>query len=72
MCSTADAQLLRLCLAIDELASRSASTNDSRAGRPDEPADDEIAVRVAAVWAMISEADPELARRLRGYLSPGE
>lgn len=72
MCSTADVQLIRLCLAIDELASRSASTNDKQADQPGEATDTEIAVQVAAVWAMVAEADPELARRLRGYLAPGE
>ena len=28
--------------------------------------------RLAAIWAMVAEADPELARRVRGYLAAPE
>lgn len=72
MCSNTNALLIRVCLAIDELAGRSASEEGGTAGEPGEPPDDEIAARVAAVWAMVAEASPELARRLPGYLSAGE
>jgi hypothetical protein len=35
-------------------------------------ADGLVAARVAAIWAMIAEADPELARRVPGYLDAAE
>ena len=38
-----------------------------RAGRDD----DDIA-RLAAIWEMVADADPELAKRLPGYLSAAE
>jgi hypothetical protein len=38
-----------------------------RAGRND----DDIA-RLAAIWEMVADADPELAKRLPGYLSAAE
>jgi hypothetical protein len=72
MCSNTNALLIRVCLAIDELASRSVSGEGGMAGEPGEPPDDEIARYVAAIWAMVADADPELARRLPGYLSAGE
>ena len=31
-------------------------------------AGDDMAARLAAIWAMIADIDPELARRLPGYL----
>lgn len=71
MCSNANALLIQVCLAIDELARRSASREGGAAGGPGETPD-EITARVAAVWAMVADADPELARRLRGYLSAAE
>lgn len=33
--------------------------------------DDDIA-RLAAIWEMVADADPELAKRLPGYLSAAE
>jgi len=35
-------------------------------------AGDDVAERLAAIWAMIADADPELARRLPGYLSAAD
>lgn len=69
MCSSTNALLIRVCLAIDDLASSSVSREGRAAG---EPGEDEIAARVAAVWAMVADADPELARRVPGYLSAAE
>lgn len=72
MCSSENVQLARACLAIEELARCSARSGTARAGRQPAhdaaAADDDIAVRLAAVWAMVADADPELARRLPGYL----
>lgn len=69
MCSNMNALLIRVCLAIDDLASNSVSREDRAAG---EPGEDEIVAHVAAVWAMVADADPELARRVPGYLSAAE
>ena len=38
-----------------------------RAGR-----DDADIARLAAIWEMVADADPELAKRLPGYLSAAE
>ena len=76
MCSTNGGQLGRICRAIDELAEGSApaAPGDSagqpaahRAGR-----DDGDVARLAAIWEMVAAADPELAKRLPGYLSAAE
>jgi hypothetical protein len=32
----------------------------------------DLEARVAAVWSMVSEIDPELARRASGYDKPGD
>jgi len=61
MCSTREARLARLRAAIDEVA-RAAQAD------PGEHADpEELAERLAGLWAMIAELDPGLAARLRGY-----
>jgi len=35
-------------------------------------AGDDVADRLAAIWAMIADADPELARRMPGYLAAAD
>src|SRR5215472_8368384 len=61
MCSTREARLARLRAAIDEVA-RAAHAD------PGEHADpEELAERLAGLWAMVAELDPGLAARLRGY-----
>jgi hypothetical protein len=60
MCSTAGDRLARISIAIDELAADSAAR--AQPGQADDLAD-----RLAQLWAMIAELDPELARRLPGY-----
>jgi hypothetical protein len=84
MCSTAGGQLARICRAIEELADRSAARGSTPASTAAEPgqatapeaghgaAGDDLAARLAAIWAMVAEADPELARRLPGYLTAPE
>jgi hypothetical protein len=49
----------RLGCAIDEVA--------AAADGVDQPADGEVAARLAAAWALIAEADPELAERTARY-----
>jgi len=55
---------------------RSAASGPAQASRPGPAPDpgeagpeDELAARLAAIWAMVAEADPELAKRVPGYLS---
>jgi hypothetical protein len=71
VCSNAAARIARICAAIDELAGP--LSDQVAAGEAPGPgadiADNDVAGRLAAVWAMIAEADPELARRLPGYLA---
>lgn len=87
MCSNTGGQLARICRAIEELAGRSATGDNTGAGTTAEPgqaaapgsddtgAQDDLTARLArlaAIWAMVAEADPELAKRLPGYLADPE
>jgi hypothetical protein len=53
----------RIAAAIDQLAS---DARDSRAGASEE----ELTTRLAALWQMVGDLDPELARRARRYAGP--
>jgi hypothetical protein len=57
VCSTPEAPLSRLARAIEDLAA------DCRDGG----VDSQLAERIARVWEMIADLDPELARRWSGY-----
>lgn len=59
MCSNGGARLARIGEAIDQLADEAAAAGD---GEPSQ-----MAGRLAALWAMLAELDPGLARQLRGY-----
>jgi len=61
VCSTREGRLARLREAIDEVAVA------ARAGPAEHPSPEEMAERVAGLWAMIAELDPGLAARLPGY-----
>ena len=63
VCSITGDAIDRITAAIDQLASdvRGAKTGAT---------DDELATRVAALWQMVSDLDPELARRARRYAGP--
>ncbi len=37
-----------------------------------QPAADDVAGRLAAIWSMIADANPELAKRLPAYLAAAE
>ena len=63
MCSTAGERLARLGEAIDELAA------DSQAPYA-VSSDASLEDRLAGIWAMVAELDPELARRVSNY-DPG-
>jgi len=73
MCSTPSERLARIGEAIDKLAA------DSRAPDPAGPdpagpgpagVDGGIQDRLARIWAMVAELDPDLARRVTDY-GPG-
>jgi hypothetical protein len=87
MCSNSGGQLTRICRAIEELADRSATGGNAGAGTAaesgaaaapgsgDTGAQDDLTARLArlaAIWAMVAQADPELAKRLPGYLADPE
>jgi hypothetical protein len=61
VCSRDESALTRVAEAIDKLEAdrRKGDTSDLEA-------------QVAAVWAMVREIDPELARLASGYIRPAE
>ena len=61
MCSIDESALRRVAEAIDQL--------DAARGSADSAA---LAARIAAVWAMVREIDPELARLASRYADPSE
>jgi hypothetical protein len=65
VCSNTGDALDRIVAAIDQLAS-DAHDVEGKAGK------DELTMRVAALWRMVSDLDPELARRARRYTGPVE
>ena len=60
MCSTREARLAKINAAIEEVAA--AARGGGRHADMNELAD-----RVAGIWAMMAELDPTLTARLRGY-----
>jgi hypothetical protein len=58
MYSTTEESLGQICQAIDELADM------TKEAAP--------VARLAAIWDMVADANPELAKRLPGYLSAAE
>ena len=61
VCSTDGSALRRVAEAIDQLEADRAKADAA-----------DLEARVAAVWSMVSEIDPELARRASGYDKPGD
>jgi hypothetical protein len=59
VCSIDESALRRVTQAIDQLDAARKSADSSG-----------LEAQVAAVWAMVSEIDPELARLVSGYTSP--
>jgi hypothetical protein len=59
VCSTDEVALRRVAEAIDQLDADRKSADSSG-----------LEAQVAAIWAMVSEIDPELARLASRYLSP--
>jgi hypothetical protein len=53
----------------DAAGTADSDRRDDAAADPAQGAsDDALAARLAAIWAMVAEADPELAKRVPGYL----
>jgi hypothetical protein len=63
VCSNTGDAIDRIVAAIDQLAS---DAIDIKAGA----SEDELTMRVATLWQMVSDLDPELARRARRYTGP--
>jgi hypothetical protein len=68
VCSTTGDAIERIAAAIDQLASdaRNAGNAPGTAGQR------ELSRRVACLWQMVSDLDPELARRARRYTGPAD
>ena len=80
MCSTTAARIARICAAIEELAGRpgedgvttltaAAAWSGNAHGTS---AADDVAGHLAAIWAMIADVDPEIAKRLPDYLAAAD
>jgi hypothetical protein len=60
VCSTVEERLALIGKAIDEVAAAAAAPGARL---------DDLAARLAEIWAMVAEIDPALAGRLPGYTS---
>ena len=60
VCSSEGGALQRVAEAIDRLEADRGNTDAA-----------DVEARVAAIWSMVSEIDPELARLASGYQKPG-
>jgi hypothetical protein len=65
VCSTTGDAIDRIAAAIDQLASDARNAGDSAF-------DGELATRIAGLWLMIGDLDPELARRAQRYTTPAD
>lgn len=65
MCSNMEARIAAVGEAIDEVAAA------LHAGAASGASLDDLAGRLAQIWAMVAELDPGLARRLPGYREGG-
>jgi hypothetical protein len=61
MCSTEESALRRVAEAIDRLDADRRNADSSG-----------LEAQVAAIWSMVSEIDPELARLASRYVSPAD
>lgn len=71
MCSTAAQRIAEIGQAIDDLAVKAAPTAQAgpAAGDTEVGDTDPIVARLAELWALLAELDPEVGRRLAGYQS---
>jgi hypothetical protein len=61
MCSTTEQRIAEIGRAIDDLARKAG--HEAGSGGDDEP----ILARLAELWALVADLDPEVSRRLAGY-----
>ena len=61
VCSTGESALRRVAEAIDQLDADRKSADSAT-----------LAARIATVWAMVREIDPELARLVAKYANPSD
>jgi hypothetical protein len=65
VCSITGDAIDRIAAAIDQLAS---DAHDIKAGM----SEDELTSRIATLWQMVSDLDPELARRAQRYTASAD
>jgi hypothetical protein len=65
VCSSTGDAIERIAAAIDQLAR---DAHDARGTT----ATDELATRVASLWQLVGDLDPELARRAQRYAAPAD
>lgn len=68
MCSIAAQRIAEIGKAIDDLAATGTAMRKAEAGSEPAPSGaDPIVARVAELWALLAELDPEMGKRLAGY-----
>jgi hypothetical protein len=65
VCSSRGDAIDRVAAAIDQLASDARDAHGTML-------DDELATRIATLWQMVGDLDPELARRAQRYAAPAD
>ena len=65
MCSNAGDAIDRIAAAIEQLAT---DVHDSTDGESEE----DLTARVASLWQMVGELDPDVARRAQRYTGPAD
>ena len=65
VCSNTGDAIDRITAAIDQLASDARDAHGTML-------DDELATRIATLWQMVGDLDPELARRAQRYAAPAD
>ena len=68
VCSTTGDAIERIAAAIDQLANDARDASSARGATGQR----ELSRRVARLWQMVSDLDPELARRARRYTAPAD
>jgi hypothetical protein len=67
MCSTAEQRLAEIGRAIDDLAAKALADQGATEHRAQAGDRDEVVGKVAELWALLAELDPDIARRMSGY-----
>lgn len=67
MCSTAEQRLAEIGRAIDDLAAEALASQGLAEHRAQADDRDEVVGKLAELWALLAELDPDIARRMSGY-----